>query len=176
MCLGFCLKVHLDRTYCLEFWQGACLVSSVTASMFTKQNKSLWLLTLSKPGLTWALDGCYFLGIKLKSISEAYLEDYKRKGKKMWKQHSNSAESIQWMITFIIMMCCHRSLPFLIYLCLIFFWRRKLQPTPVFMPGKSHGPRSLVGYNPWGCKELHTTEQLLCVCVCVCVYLFLLII
>ena len=28
----------------------------------------------------------------------------------------------------------------------------------VFMPGKSHGWRSLVGYSPWGCKELDTTE------------------
>ena len=33
-------------------------------------------------------------------------------------------------------------------------------PTPVFLPGKSHGQRSLVGYNPWDCKELDTTEQL----------------
>ena len=40
------------------------------------------------------------------------------------------------------------------------------QPTPVFMPGESHGLRSLVGYNPWGRKESDTTEQLLCVCVC----------
>ena len=31
-----------------------------------------------------------------------------------------------------------------------------------------HGPRSLVGYNPWGRKESDTTERLLCVCVCVC--------
>ena len=44
-------------------------------------------------------------------------------------------------------------------------WRRKRQSTPVFMPGKSHGPRSLVGYNPWGLKESDTTERLLCVCV-----------
>ena len=29
-------------------------------------------------------------------------------------------------------------------------WRRKWRPTPVFFPGKSHGPRSLMGYNPWG--------------------------
>ena len=35
------------------------------------------------------------------------------------------------------------------------------------MPGKSHGPRSLVGYNPWGRKESDTTERLLCVCVTV---------
>jgi len=35
---------------------------------------------------------------------------------------------------------------------------KETAPTPVFMPGKSHGSRSLVGYNPWGCKELDTTE------------------
>ena len=32
-------------------------------------------------------------------------------------------------------------------------WRRKWQPAPVFLPGKSHGQRSLVGYSPWGRKE-----------------------
>ena len=40
------------------------------------------------------------------------------------------------------------------------FWRRKWQPTPVFLSGESHGQRSLVGYSPWGCKELDTTERL----------------
>ena len=39
-------------------------------------------------------------------------------------------------------------------------WRRKWQPTPVFLPGESHGQRSLVGYNPWGCTELDMTERL----------------
>ena len=38
-------------------------------------------------------------------------------------------------------------------------WRRKWQPTPVFLPGKSHG-WSLVGYSPWGRKESGTTEWL----------------
>ena len=33
-------------------------------------------------------------------------------------------------------------------------------PTPVFLPGKSHGQRSTVGCSPWGCKELDTTEPL----------------
>ena len=37
-------------------------------------------------------------------------------------------------------------------------WRRKWQLTPVFLPGKSHGQRNLVGYSPWGHKELDTTE------------------
>ena len=31
--------------------------------------------------------------------------------------------------------------------------RREWQPAPVFLPGKSHGQRSLVGYSPWGCKK-----------------------
>ena len=33
-------------------------------------------------------------------------------------------------------------------------WRKKWQPPPVFLPGKSHGERSLGGYSLWGCKEL----------------------
>ena len=38
-------------------------------------------------------------------------------------------------------------------------WRRKWQPTPVFLPGKFHGQRSLVGYSSWGHKELGATER-----------------
>ena len=34
------------------------------------------------------------------------------------------------------------------------------KPTPEFLPGESHGQRSLVGYSPWGLKELDMTEQL----------------
>ena len=37
-------------------------------------------------------------------------------------------------------------------------WRRAWQPTPVFLPGESHGQRSLAGYSPWGRKELDTAE------------------
>ena len=39
-------------------------------------------------------------------------------------------------------------------------WRRKWQPTPVFLSGKSHGRRSPVGYSPWGRRESDTTERL----------------
>ena len=39
-------------------------------------------------------------------------------------------------------------------------WRRKWQPTPVHLPGKFHGWRSLVGYSPWGRKEVDMTERL----------------
>ena len=38
-------------------------------------------------------------------------------------------------------------------------WRRKWQPTPVLLPRKFHGLRSLVGYSPWGQKELGMTER-----------------
>ena len=38
-------------------------------------------------------------------------------------------------------------------------WRRKWQPTPVFLPGKSHGQRSLAGYSSWERKESDMTEQ-----------------
>ena len=37
-------------------------------------------------------------------------------------------------------------------------WRRKWQPTPVFLPGESHGQWSLVGCRLWGCTESDTTE------------------
>ena len=38
--------------------------------------------------------------------------------------------------------------------------RRVRQPSPVFLPGKSHGQRGLVGYSPWGPKQSDTTEKL----------------
>ena len=38
-------------------------------------------------------------------------------------------------------------------------WRREWLPIPVFLPGESHGQRNLVGYSPWGRKDLDVTEQ-----------------
>ena len=37
-------------------------------------------------------------------------------------------------------------------------WRRTWHPTPVFLPGESHGQRSLAGYSPQGCTETDITE------------------
>ena len=39
-------------------------------------------------------------------------------------------------------------------------WRKAWQPTPVLLPGESHGQRNLVGYSPWDHKESDTTEHL----------------
>ena len=40
------------------------------------------------------------------------------------------------------------------------WWRRQWQLTPVLLPGKAHGQRSLVGFSPWGREESDTTERL----------------
>ena len=65
----------------------------------------------------------------------------------MFHEHSN--------YTSLGALCSH------FFLCYIYkSWRRKWQPTPAFLPGKSHGWRSLVGYRPWGHKESDRTEQL----------------
>ena len=52
-------------------------------------------------------------------------------------------------------------------------WRRAWQSTPVFLPGESHGQRSLGDYSSWSRKESDTTEQLT---LSLCLWLFLLII
>ena len=43
---------------------------------------------------------------------------------------------------------------FCLFVCFL-HWRRKWQPTPVLLPGKSHGRRSLVGHSPWGRRVRH---------------------
>ena len=47
-----------------------------------------------------------------------------------------------------------------LYVLMVYAWRRQWHPTPVLLPGKSHGWRSLVGCRPWGRQELDTTERL----------------
>ena len=44
--------------------------------------------------------------------------------------------------------------------CYEYIWRRQWHPTPVLLPGKSHGWKSLVGCSPWGREESDTTERL----------------
>ena len=61
---------------------------------------------------------------------------------------------------FLISPCYFLELCIKMDISFLFSWRRKWQPTPVFLPGESHGQRSLVGYSPWGRKESDTTEWL----------------
>ena len=55
------------------------------------------------------------------------------------------------------------SLSDLFYLAVVAYlssWRKQWHPTPVLLPGKSHGRRRQVGCSPWGCEESDTTERL----------------
>ena len=57
--------------------------------------------------------------------------------------------------------CCLQKSPSVLEnLSNTMMWRRQWQPTPVLLPGKSHGRRSLVGCTPWGHEESDTTERL----------------
>ena len=56
--------------------------------------------------------------------------------------------------------CFKRITNFYISISSLLQWRRHWHPTPVLLPGKSHGWRSLVGCSPWGCEESDTTERL----------------
>ena len=65
--------------------------------------------------------------------------------KSLFQNHSSKSSVLQCSAFFIV----HLSYP---------HWRRKWQPTPVFLPGESHGQRSLVGCHLWGFTESNTTE------------------
>ena len=83
---------------------------------------------------------------------------------------------LSWIMTLVLCLksLCHTQvhLGFLLYhplrvlqFCilhahLIHLWRRQWHPTPVLLPRKSHGRRSLVGCSPWGREESDTTERL----------------
>ena len=54
--------------------------------------------------------------------------------------------------------CCHKISFFCIWV--VFSSEKAMAPTPVLLPGKSHGRRSLVGCSPWGREESDTTERL----------------
>ena len=67
--------------------------------------------------------------------------------KSLLQHHSSKASILQCSAFFIAQL----SPP---------YWRRQWHPTPVLLPGKSHGRRSLAGYSPRGRKETDTTERL----------------
>ena len=52
-------------------------------------------------------------------------------------------------------------------------WSRNWQPTPVIVPEKFHGQKSLVGYSPWDRKELNMTEHIHTFCIYPYLYMYL---
>ena len=71
--------------------------------------------------------------------------------------------SLPYMIcNFFFLLCSLSSLSgkFILMKSKVIYWRRQWHPTPVLLPGKSHGWRSLGGYSPWGRYEWDMTERL----------------
>ena len=67
---------------------------------------------------------------------------------KILLQHHISKASIIWLLAFFTVQFSH---PYMTTgkIIALTSWRRQWHPTPVLLPGKSHGRRSLVGYSPW---------------------------
>ena len=65
--------------------------------------------------------------------------------------HDGGFLSLEVILSFLKQQVCLRIVGKIL-------WRRAWQPTPVFLPGESHGQRSLAGYSLWDCKESDTTE------------------
>ena len=70
------------------------------------------------------------------------------------KRLSSSSSNMWWLRWYSI--CLPRGRPGFNPWVGKISWRRKWQPTPVFLPREFHGERSLVGYSPWGFKEVDT--------------------
>ena len=68
------------------------------------------------------------------------------------------SEGFPWWLSGKEPACQYRRLRFDSWVGKI-LWKRKWQPTAVFLPGNSHGQRSLAGYSPWGHKDLDMTEE-----------------
>ena len=115
-----------------------------------KQDPSLYFLISTR--------FCYYFKIL------AHLSDEKQNIVCCFHLHFHGVEHAYWPLTFpLVQMVKHlstmwetrvwsldREIP----------WRRKWQPTPVLLPGRSHGWRSMGGCSPWGRKESDTTERL----------------
>ena len=84
-----------------------------------------------------------------------------------WSDMKNIQEADQKVVCISHLILGNMGVFVLIWMCFCFFrvghtpnWRRQWHPTPVLLPGKSHGLRSLVGCSLWGCQESDTTERL----------------
>ena len=70
------------------------------------------------------------------------------------------SSSSQFSLQLELICCLNQPVTFKFSVFYFSFLEEGMQTTPVFLPGESHGQRSLVGYSPWGCKGSDTTERL----------------
>ena len=102
--------------------------------------------------------------------SEGHLEPYQWDREKtqpsslFWKENTNKTPRLWEMESVAWYFCTRKNSKRRKSLCLksssFSIGRGQWHPTPVLLPGESHGRRSLVGCSPWGLEESDTTEQL----------------
>ena len=113
-----------------------CVIKHVTSTLQTVKAKenTRWkdCLRLKESVKIWRLNACGTLGGLLRQN----------------KGHQWGKQQIQMKSVFLLVVLYQHS------------WRRQWHPTPVLLPGKSHGWRSLVGCSPWGRGESDVTERL----------------
>ena len=136
--------------------QGHCWTALLTTDCFLEFRTFSHTKLKKKLSGVWKAERsllCSLAKISLKTMFfvEAPQEHLKIKNSKLWK-------SIWWMfpsvMTIITTTINHRKQHTHFAVKSAPSWRRKWQPSSVFMPGNSHGQRSLVGYGPWGCKKV----------------------
>ena len=119
--------------------------------LYKNKFKSLFFFFFSKVLSSW---GFVFL----------FQKAYSPQGEKAMAPHSSTvAQKIPWMeepggLQSMGSLRVKHDWVTSLSLSTFMHWRRKWQPTPVFLPGESHGQRSLVGFSPWGRTESDTTE------------------
>ena len=109
----------------------------------------------------------YLLTVCMTSLKKclfSFSAMYWKYGEKAMAPHSSTvARKIPWMeepsgLQFMGSLRVRHDWVTSLSLSTFMHWRRKWQPTPMFLPGESHGQRSLVGCSPWGCTESDMTE------------------
>ena len=97
------------------------------------------------------------LSVRLIDTTWLHLDSFKL-GNLSRQQAGGNIQFISFVFL-LLWLVCDVCFPIFEHHCLI-YWRRKWQPTPVFLPGEFQGRGSLVGCNSWGHKESDMTERL----------------
>ena len=141
-----CLHGYISKTRILIF--GSCLQAVVKSQGEEEAegschsiSRKLGLYTLESLNERAPAAG----RLRVKFLEEFKLSSYKIQAPPWLRWHRGKEPTCQ---------CRRHWRPWLDPWVRKILWRRKWQPTPVFLPGKSHGQRSLVGYSPWGCKRV----------------------
>ena len=108
--------------------------------------------TIPKTFLTWDLYGKSWL---IPDLKHCWLLHQQEESSRVFHEELKAwyeSNGLPWRLSSKESSCQCRRCMFNPWLGKI-LWRRKWQPTPVFLPGRSQGQKSLVGYSPWGCKD-----------------------